>query len=154
MRNLRLQLNVLLSPLLHLILFSASPIGFHPYYATETLSRTLLTPIIYQIQWPVLLIPDLLAACDRADHCLIIDILLFTQFMRHHTGSFTSSLMIVCLCRLLIFVLESPESVLVFSFLSTVTLYTISSSVMTLNISSKCCWCLNFSTSTDFSLGL
>ena len=52
MRNLRLQLNVLHSPLLHLILFSASPAGFHPYYATETLSRTLLTPIIYQIQWP------------------------------------------------------------------------------------------------------
>lgn len=37
------------SPLL--IFFSTSPVGFHPLYATETLSGTLLTTIIYQIQW-------------------------------------------------------------------------------------------------------
>ena len=51
MRKLKLQLNTLLSPLLHLFLFSTSPVGFHPLYATETLSGALLTTIIYQIQW-------------------------------------------------------------------------------------------------------
>lgn len=38
---------------------------------------------------------DLLAAYDGVAHCCIID--LFTQFMRHYTGFFASSLMIVCL---------------------------------------------------------
>ena len=38
---------------------------------------------------------------------------LLTQFMRHYTGSFTSSLMIICLCMLLFFMLESLDSVLV-----------------------------------------